>query len=109
MSEDVVRKKPKEDRSRFEPQWADEKEEKKADRKPTAKFFGENKDPQWWDISTYSKVFSFFILLLYVFFRRTIHMDLFKNRHFHVYLLNIGKSIFENRGRLLRKLWQNIF
>lgn len=56
MAEKEVRKKPKEDRSRFEPKWADEKEDERQDRKATAKSFGEGKDPHWWDISTFSKV-----------------------------------------------------
>ncbi|KJH52168.1 KRR1 small subunit processome component-like family protein [Dictyocaulus viviparus] len=41
-------------KSEFEPEWADEVEES-SDRKPTASTFGLRKDPQWWDIATFSK------------------------------------------------------
>nr|CDJ82704.1 Hypothetical 37.2 kDa protein in CHA1-PRD1 [Haemonchus contortus] len=43
-----------EKKSEFEPDWADEEEER-ADRKPTASTFGARKDPHWWDISTFSR------------------------------------------------------
>ncbi|EPB79251.1 KRR1 small subunit processome component-like family protein [Ancylostoma ceylanicum] len=42
------------EKSEFEPEWADEEEER-TDRKPTASTFGARKDPHWWDISTFSK------------------------------------------------------
>ncbi|KAK6026072.1 ribosomal RNA assembly protein KRR1 family protein, partial [Ostertagia ostertagi] len=41
-------------KSEFEPDWADENEER-VDRKPTASTFGARKDPHWWDISTFNK------------------------------------------------------
>ncbi|KAL6741631.1 hypothetical protein Aduo_014866 [Ancylostoma duodenale] len=42
------------EKSEFEPDWADEEEER-TDRKPTASTFGARKDPHWWDISTFSR------------------------------------------------------
>ncbi|VDM75585.1 unnamed protein product [Strongylus vulgaris] len=42
------------EKSEFEPEWADEQEER-TDRKSTASTFGARKDPHWWDISTFSK------------------------------------------------------
>ncbi|VDM62210.1 unnamed protein product [Angiostrongylus costaricensis] len=45
---------PNKEKSEFEPEWADEVEER-SDRKPTASTFGSRKDPQWWDIATFSK------------------------------------------------------
>ena len=43
-------------RGEYEPDWADEPEEEKKTRKETAKMFGPQKDPEWWDINTFSKV-----------------------------------------------------
>ncbi|CAP36411.1 Protein CBG19114 [Caenorhabditis briggsae] len=42
-------------RGEYEPDWADEPEEEKKTRKETAKIFGPQKDPEWWDINTFSK------------------------------------------------------
>ncbi|CAI4224641.1 unnamed protein product [Auanema sp. JU1783] len=44
----------KQDRSEYYPEWEGDEEQRK-DRKSTAKLFGPQKDPQWWDISTFSK------------------------------------------------------
>uniref|UniRef100_A0A1I7XF95 KRR1 small subunit processome component n=1 Tax=Heterorhabditis bacteriophora TaxID=37862 RepID=A0A1I7XF95_HETBA len=42
-------------KSEFEPDWADEGNEVKSDRKATAAYFGVQKDSHWWDISTFTK------------------------------------------------------
>ncbi|CAD6193449.1 unnamed protein product [Caenorhabditis auriculariae] len=45
----------KREESEYEPDWADQKDGEKAERKATASTFGSRKDPHWWDISTFNK------------------------------------------------------
>ncbi|PAV78081.1 hypothetical protein WR25_12164 [Diploscapter pachys] len=54
MASKASTSKKKEKKSKYEPDWADQEEEK-TERKSTAASFGPDKDPQWWDISTFSQ------------------------------------------------------